>query len=67
MDKFDAGHKETSASKNDNIGLEKHKMSDMAPIKVIVVDDHEMVRRGLATYFNTYPDIELIGEARDGL
>ena len=67
MDKFDAGHKETSASINDNIGLEKHMMSDMEPIKVIVVDDHEMVRRGLATYFNTYPDIELIGEARDGM
>jgi len=42
-------------------------MSDVDPIKVIVVDDHEMVRRGLATYFNTYPDIELIGEARDGM
>jgi NarL family two-component system response regulator LiaR len=67
LDKFDAGHKETSALINDKIGLENHMMSDMAPIKVIVVDDHEMVRRGLATYFNTYPDIELIGEARDGL
>ena len=41
-------------------------MSDREPIKVIVIDDHDMVRRGLAAYFNTYPDITLIGEAGDG-
>ena len=41
-------------------------MSEEEPIKVIVVDDHDMVRRGLAAYFNTYPDITLIGEASDG-
>jgi len=41
-------------------------MLDQEPIKVIVVDDHDMVRRGLAAYFRTYPDIELIGEAGDG-
>ena len=41
-------------------------MSEEEPIKVIVVDDHDMVRRGLAAYFNTYPDITLIGEAGDG-
>ena len=41
-------------------------MTDQEPIKVIVVDDHDMVRRGLAAYFKTYPDISLIGEAGDG-
>jgi NarL family two-component system response regulator LiaR len=41
-------------------------MSDQEPIKVIVVDDHDMVRRGLAAYFKTYPDISLVGEAGDG-
>lgn len=41
-------------------------MTDPEPIKVIVIDDHDMVRRGLAAYFKTYPDIALIGEAGDG-
>jgi NarL family two-component system response regulator LiaR len=36
-------------------------------IKVVVVDDHDMVRRGLAAYFNTNPDLILVGEADDGL
>jgi NarL family two-component system response regulator LiaR len=41
-------------------------MTDLNPIKVIVIDDHDMVRRGLAAYFKTYPDISLIAEAGDG-
>jgi NarL family two-component system response regulator LiaR len=41
-------------------------MNDPEPIKVIVIDDHDMVRRGLAAYFKTYPNITLIGEAGDG-
>lgn len=41
-------------------------MTDQNPIKVIVIDDHDMVRRGLAAYFKTYPDISLIAEAGDG-
>jgi NarL family two-component system response regulator LiaR len=36
-------------------------------IRVMVVDDHDMVRRGLAAYFNTHPDLILVGEASDGL
>jgi NarL family two-component system response regulator LiaR len=36
-------------------------------IRVVVVDDHDMVRRGLAAYFKTNPDIVLVGEADDGL
>ena len=35
-------------------------------IRVLVVDDHDMVRRGLAAYFNTHPDLILVGEASDG-
>lgn len=36
-------------------------------IRVVVVDDHDMVRRGLAAYFKTNPDLVLVGEADDGL
>jgi len=42
-------------------------MTDQGMIKVLIVDDHDMVRRGLSTYFNTYPEIMLVGEAGDGL
>lgn len=36
------------------------------PIKVMVVDDHHMVRRGLAAYLRTSSDIILVGEASNG-
>jgi DNA-binding NarL/FixJ family response regulator len=33
------------------------------PIKVLVTDDHEIVRQGLKSLLSTIPDIELVGEA----
>lgn len=35
-------------------------------IKVLVADDHDMVRRGLVSYLETEDDITVVGEARDG-
>lgn len=35
-------------------------------IKVVFVDDHEMVRIGVSAYLSAQPDIEVIGEAADG-
>ncbi|SDB81830.1 two component transcriptional regulator, LuxR family [Pelagirhabdus alkalitolerans] len=35
-------------------------------IKVLFVDDHEMVRIGVVTYLSTQPDIEVVGEASNG-
>lgn len=35
-------------------------------IRVLIVDDHSMVRTGLATFIQIKPDLELVGEARDG-
>lgn len=35
-------------------------------IKVLLVDDHSMIRIGLKAYFNTLEDIEVIGEAASG-
>jgi NarL family two-component system response regulator LiaR len=32
----------------------------------MVVDDHTMVRRGLATFLRVYDDLELVGEAENG-
>ncbi|MEK3887129.1 response regulator transcription factor [Bacillus sp. FSL K6-3431] len=36
-------------------------------IKVLLVDDHEMVRIGVSAYLSLQPDIEVIAEAEDGL
>ncbi|MER1989108.1 MAG: response regulator transcription factor, partial [Solibacillus isronensis] len=35
-------------------------------IKVVIVDDHEMVRIGVSAYLSAQPDIEVIGEATNG-
>jgi NarL family two-component system response regulator LiaR len=35
-------------------------------IRVLIVDDHLMVRRGLATFLKVYDDLELAGEAAGG-
>lgn len=37
------------------------------PIKVLIVDDHEMVRIGLAAVLGTEEDIEVVGEASNGI
>jgi len=39
-------------------------MSD--PIHVLIVDDHAMVRRGLAAFLKAKPDLLLVGEASNG-
>jgi NarL family two-component system response regulator LiaR len=36
------------------------------PIRVLIVDDHSMVRTGLATFIQVHPDLNLVGEARNG-
>ncbi len=41
-------------------------MTDSSIIRVMVVDDHDMVRRGLAAFLRAKPDLELVGEADDG-
>jgi len=37
-----------------------------APISVVVVDDHAVVRRGLQAFLDTEPDIEVVGDAEGG-
>jgi NarL family two-component system response regulator LiaR len=41
-------------------------MPTSAPLKILVVDDHGVVRKGLRTYLQNRPDMEVVGEARDG-
>ncbi|MCA9926068.1 MAG: response regulator transcription factor [Anaerolineales bacterium] len=39
----------------------------MEKIRVLLADDHELFREGLANVLNAQPDFEVIGEASDGL
>ncbi len=41
-------------------------MQESKSIRVMLVDDHDMVRRGLAVFLKVKPDLECVGEARDG-
>ena len=40
---------------------------DDAPIRVLLADDQAVVRRGLRTILEAEPDIEVVGEAADGV
>jgi NarL family two-component system response regulator LiaR len=39
----------------------------MKPIRVLLVDDHEILRDSLFVFFETYDDFELVGEAANGI
>ena len=40
--------------------------AEVAPIRVFVVDDHEVVRLGLRAFLTATPDVEPVGDAPDG-
>jgi two-component system, NarL family, response regulator LiaR len=42
-------------------------MNTPQTIRVMLVDDHNVVRSGLATFLRAYEDLELVGEAKNGL
>jgi two-component system, NarL family, response regulator LiaR len=41
-------------------------ISPSRPIRVMLVDDHTMVRRGLAAFLKVFDDLQLAGEAESG-
>ncbi len=42
-------------------------MNRLQPIQVMLVDDHNVVRSGLATFLRAFDDLVLVGEAKNGL
>ena len=38
----------------------------MTPVKLLLVDDHEIVRAGLRMLFSAEPDVRIVGEATSG-
>jgi DNA-binding NarL/FixJ family response regulator len=40
---------------------------DTPPVRVLVVDDHALFRHGLVSVLRTAADVEVVGEARDGI
>ena len=36
------------------------------PIRVLIADDHDMLREGLAMFLKAFPDMEMVGEAANG-
>lgn len=41
-------------------------MVTQTPIRVLIVDDHAMLRKGLAVFLMSYDDLKLVGEAANG-
>jgi two-component system, NarL family, response regulator LiaR len=41
-------------------------MTDLKPVRVLIVDDHALVRSGLKNFIFAYEWMELVGEAADG-
>src|SRR3974377_2076131 len=41
-------------------------MTDDPRIKVMLVDDHAVVRSGLSAFLDVVPDLQLVGEAENG-
>jgi len=41
-------------------------MNIQTPIQIVIVDDHAMLRKGLAVFLMSYTDLQLVGEAANG-
>lgn len=47
--------------------IEPIEPSDVSPIRLLIVDDQSLIRRGLSMMLATEPGIEVVGQAADGV
>jgi PAS domain S-box-containing protein len=57
---------QTSSPNNSTLITQSSKLPAQARIRVLLVDDHAMVRQGLRSTLDAYQDISVVGEAADG-
>jgi DNA-binding NarL/FixJ family response regulator len=55
------------AKTRDKVAMEESPMPSPAPITVLIIDDHPMMRDGIALSLQSRPDMCVVGEAKDGL
>jgi two-component system, NarL family, response regulator LiaR len=61
------GSAKKTFQENEQCALDKENtMQTTKPIRVLLVDDHAVVRSGLATFLLVFDDLEFVGEAADG-
>src|SRR3954471_645924 len=50
-----------------NLRSETRRIGNMkSPIKLLLVDDHPIVRKGIGSCLSKYPNVQIVGEAADG-
>jgi DNA-binding NarL/FixJ family response regulator len=54
-------------AKNENILLGRRRKKETMKIKILIVDDHQMFRHGLKTLLSLQKDMEIVGEAENGM
>ena len=53
-------------SSHSELSIQNSALHEKPHIRVLLVDDHAMVRQGLRSVLESYPDIEVVGEVADG-
>lgn len=48
------------------VNLQDVPLSSSSKVRVLLVDDHAMVRQGLRSLLEAYEDVDIVGEASDG-
>jgi len=46
--------------------MDTQRIGDRKPIKIIVADDHRIIRQGVGMLLNAQPDMQVVGEAGNG-
>ena len=61
------GIKKEDKSNNSMISIPDASLEPAARVRVLLADDHAMVRQGLRSVLEGYHDLQVIGEAQDGM